>query len=193
MSTHSADRERPEWPPHPDRLFMALAAAHYETDGDDGEWEALLWLERQGTPSMWASDATQRETMTTYVPVNDPPARSVAEGRRPSAQQVRAGLQLLPENRSRQPRQFPVAIPYDPKVYLVWSEAPSPEISGRVGNPMQQGGAGRAFGVAGPGLGRGRSSRTQPGSRRRGGGSTSAAGVRPRQAGPPDGPIPTRA
>ena len=128
MSTHSADRERPEWPPHPDRLFMALAAAHYETDGDDGEWEALLWLERQGTPSMWASDATQRETMTTYVPVNDPPALSHRPGRRPSAQQVRAGLQLLPENRSRQPRQFPVAIPYDPRVYLVWAEAPSPEI-----------------------------------------------------------------
>ena len=128
MSTNSADRERPEWPPHPDRVFMALAAAHYETDGDDGEWEALLWLEQHGAPNMWASDATQRDTMTTYVPVNDSPTLSRRPGRRPSAQQVRAGLQLLPENRSRQPRQFPAAIPHDPRVYLVWPEVPSPEV-----------------------------------------------------------------
>ena len=71
MATHSADRERPEWPPHPDRVFMALAAAHYETDGSDNEREALSWLEGQGPPNVWASDATYRETLTTYVPVND--------------------------------------------------------------------------------------------------------------------------
>ncbi len=128
LATNSADRESPEWPPHPDRVFMALAAAHYETDGDNGEWEALLWLERQGAPSMWASDATQRETMTTYVPVNDSPALSRRTGRRLSPQQVRVGLQLLPENRPRQPRQFPVAIPLDPRVYLVWPDSPSPEV-----------------------------------------------------------------
>ena len=128
MATNSADRERPEWPPHPDRVFMALAAAYYETDGDDSEWEALIWLERQGAPNMWASDATQRETMTTYVPVNDSAPLSRRPGRQLSAQQVRAGLQLLPENRSRQPRQFPVVIPHDPKVYLVWQETPSAEV-----------------------------------------------------------------
>ncbi len=128
MSTHSADRERPEWPPHPDRVFMALAAAHYETDGADSEREALLWLESQGAPNMWASDAAHRETMTTYVPVNDTSALGRRPGKRPSAQQVNAGLQLLPENRSRQPRQFPVAIPRDPTVYLVWPDDPSTEV-----------------------------------------------------------------
>ena len=128
MASNSADRERPEWPPHPDRVFMALAAAYYETDGDDNEWEALLWLEWQEAPNMWASDATHRETMTTYVPVNDPASLSRRPGRQLSAQQVRAGLQLLPENRSRQPRQFPVVIPHDPKVYLVWQETPSAEV-----------------------------------------------------------------
>ena len=30
MATHPADRLRPEWPPHPDRVFMALTAAHFE-------------------------------------------------------------------------------------------------------------------------------------------------------------------
>ena len=139
MSTHSADRERPEWPPHPDRVFMALAAAHYETDGADSEREALLWLESQGSPNMWASDAAHRETMTTYVPVNDTSALGRRPGRRPSAQQVNAGLQLLPENRSRQPRQFPVAIPRDPRVYLVWPDDPSPEVRAGLESLSQKG------------------------------------------------------
>ena len=54
MATHPADRERSEWPPHPDRVFMALAASHFETDGGDGERAALRWLEEQGAPGMWA-------------------------------------------------------------------------------------------------------------------------------------------
>ena len=121
MASNSADRERPEWPPHPDRVFMALTAAYYEVGGDEIEWEALLWLERQEAPDMSAGDSTNRETMTTYVPVNDSAPLSRRAGGRPSAQQAHAGLQLLPENRSRQPRQFPVAIPHDPRVYLVWT------------------------------------------------------------------------
>ena len=128
MATDSADRNRPEWPPHPDRIFMALAAAHFETDGDDTEREALHWLERQGAPNMWASEATHRTTMTTYVPVNDSAPLSRRAGGTPSTQQVQAGLQLLPENRLRQARQFPVAIPGDPNVYLVWPADPSPEV-----------------------------------------------------------------
>lgn len=42
LATDPADRQRPEWPPHPDRVFMALAAAHFETDGGDAEREALV-------------------------------------------------------------------------------------------------------------------------------------------------------
>ena len=34
MATHPTNREVAEWPPHPDRVFMALAAAHFETDGN---------------------------------------------------------------------------------------------------------------------------------------------------------------
>ncbi len=128
MATNSADRERPEWPPHPDRVFMALAAAYHETAGGDGELEALLWLEQLGAPSMWAAEANERNVMTTYVPVNDSTTPRVRPGRTPSPQQVNAGLQLLPENRSRQPRQFPVVIPHDPTVYLVWPDTPSSEV-----------------------------------------------------------------
>ncbi|MYE40089.1 MAG: type I-U CRISPR-associated protein Cas5/Cas6 [Chloroflexi bacterium] len=128
MATHSADRERPEWPPHPDRVFMALAAAYYETDGSDDERRALQWLELQPAPSMRAGDASERNTLTTYVPVNDSTAPRLRLGRTPSRQQVNAGLQLLPENRSRQPRQFPASIPADPTVYLIWTGDPSPEV-----------------------------------------------------------------
>ena len=148
MATDSADRNRPEWPPHPDRIFMALADAHFATDGDDSELEALLWLERQGAPNVYASEATQRHTMTTFVPVNDEstwqnPDRPRSRPRKiPSiadldkfsnfnekVEKLKAsGLAVLPEYRPRHPRQFPVAIPRDPTVYLIWPADPSPEV-----------------------------------------------------------------
>ena len=39
-----------EWPPHPGRVFMAMAAAHFQNGAseEDGasqeEWKALKWL-----------------------------------------------------------------------------------------------------------------------------------------------------
>ena len=47
----------PEWPPHPARLFCALAAS---CDGDDDPaWAALRWLEGQPPPTVWADPAGQ--------------------------------------------------------------------------------------------------------------------------------------
>ena len=46
MATDPADRTRPEWPPHPDRVFMAMAAAYFEGGNAGDEREALEWLER---------------------------------------------------------------------------------------------------------------------------------------------------
>ena len=124
MATHSANRERAEWPPHPDRVFMALAAAHFETDGGDGEREALRWLEGQGSLSMWADDAQHRTVTTAYVPVNDD-SSPVDKRKRP----WRTWPEIsLPVGRRRQDRTFPVAIPHDPTVYLVWPEDPPPEV-----------------------------------------------------------------
>ena len=101
-----ARKERAEWPPHPDRVFMALAAAWFETGEDPDEGKALRWLETLPPPAIAASDATARTAVVSYVPVND----------------TNAGLAVLPEYRSRQPRGFPVAIPHDPTVYLIWPE-----------------------------------------------------------------------
>src|ERR1035438_1141266 len=44
-----------EWPPHPGRVFMAMAAVHFETRGDDSERAALEWLEREPVPAICAS------------------------------------------------------------------------------------------------------------------------------------------
>jgi CRISPR-associated protein Csb2 len=110
MATHPADRERPEWPPHPDRVFMALAAAYFETEGDDGERDALEWLEKQPPPTLWATPEHRRTTVTTFVPVNDQRPHTMDTGG------------SLPIGRVRQPRGFPVAIPYEPLVFLSWKD-----------------------------------------------------------------------
>ena len=129
MATDPADRSRPEWPPHPDRVFMALASAHFETDGEISERAALNWLEGQGAPGLLASGHTERFSTTAFVPVNDTSMPRLRSGRAPTASQVSEGIRLLPERRSRQPRQFPVAIPHDPTVYLIWdADPPSDEV-----------------------------------------------------------------
>ena len=117
-----ARKEQAEWPPHPDRVFMALAAAWFETGEDAEEEEALRWLEALPPPAIAASGYATRTVAVSYVPVNDS-----SVGRRvPQSGELRklrdAGLNVLPEHRARQARGFPVAIPHDPEVYLVWQE-----------------------------------------------------------------------
>lgn len=125
MATHPADRERPEWPPHPDRVFMALASAHLETEGGTTEREALEWLEQQPPPTLAVSGFNARSCPISYVPVNDITIPKLGK-KAPSPAQVKAGLGVLPEFRPRQPRQFPVAIPDNPVVYVIWPEAHPP-------------------------------------------------------------------
>ena len=101
---------------------MALAAAWFETGEDPAEGEALRWFEALPPPAIAASDADSRTTVVSYVPVND-----ASLGRKvPTSGDLNklkdAGLAQLPEHRSRQPRGFPVAIPHDPTVHLIWSE-----------------------------------------------------------------------
>jgi CRISPR-associated protein Csb2 len=89
-----------EWPPHPGRVFMALAAAHFQTGADPGEREALLWLQslkkdgEPAAPCIVAPDAMQRGVVSHYVPVNDKAGPSTAM------------LQSAPLTRERQPRTF---------------------------------------------------------------------------------------
>lgn len=117
-----ARKEQAEWPPHPDRVFMALAAAWFETGEDPEEGEALRWLETLSPPGIAASGSTTRRSVVSYVPVNDTRVSRKAPRSSELTKLRDAGLAMLPEHRSRQPRGFPVAIPYNPNVYLVWPQ-----------------------------------------------------------------------
>ena len=125
MATHPADRQRPEWPPHPDRVFQALAAAHFETDGGPDEYEALRSLAGMPAPAVSASAHHDRSAVTAFVPVNGDKADQVSK----------EGSPLFPHawsiRRSRQPRNFPVAIPERDVVYLIWPDAELPAAAQR--------------------------------------------------------------
>lgn len=116
MGKRPDSHERPEWPPHPDRLFMALAAAHFETGGDPAQRRALEWLETLGPPALSASSHSERTTVTSYVPVNDR-ADPIKQNK------PLAAMRALSIGRDRQARQFPVAIPDDPVVHFIWPDA----------------------------------------------------------------------
>lgn len=101
-------RQMAEWPPHPGRVFMALAAAYFESGGGSVERAALEWLEAAGAPGLYASGAHERSTVRAYVPVND----------------GHGGI----EKRPRQDRAFPRVRPHEDCVYLVWEAEPAPEV-----------------------------------------------------------------
>ena len=70
-----AEKKRAEWPPHPSRVFMAMAAAWFETGEDPAEGDALRWLEAEPPPDIACTDAAMRLSANrptiSYVPVND--------------------------------------------------------------------------------------------------------------------------
>jgi CRISPR-associated protein Csb2 len=110
VATNVATPREPEWPPHPGRIFMAMAATYFETRGDEQERDALEWLEQAGAPALKASHHQPRSFFETYVPVND----KLDPG---------SGASL----RARQPRCFPTARPERDCVYLIWnSDVPQP-------------------------------------------------------------------
>jgi CRISPR-associated protein Csb2 len=120
MASDVSDRLAAEWPPHPDRVFMALVAAHHEGNASPDERVALEWLERQGPPAVRADlSVGRRANVTSFVPVNDVSTPRIGK-RDLTPKMIRSGVEVLPESRPRQPRQFPVAIPADPEVHLIW-------------------------------------------------------------------------
>ena len=123
VATDATNRDEAEWPPHPARAFMAMAAAHFETGGGPGEREALQWLEAQEAPALMVPRHSERAPVEVYVPPNDYtlPTGNV-DAMKPRA--VRAALNILPEaRRNRQPRRFPTVYVGDEPVYCIWREA----------------------------------------------------------------------
>jgi len=115
VATDPSSRERAEWPPHPGRVFMALAAAWFETGEDADEGEALRWLETLGDPELHIPSIEQvaeRSSVTVYVPVNDKVGPSAAT------------LQAVPAmTRSKQPRTFPRVYVGNAYCFMHWPEA----------------------------------------------------------------------
>jgi len=115
-ASDASDRSRVEWPPHPGRVFMALAAAHFESGADSKERAALDWLEFQPPPALTAGPADERSLVTHYVPVND--ASGPAKATLQSAERL---------TRTRQPRVFPQAWLAQDTAYLVWQSSATQE------------------------------------------------------------------
>lgn len=114
-----ADRTRVEWPPHPARIFMAMAAAHFQTGDAPEELEALLWLEEQSAPLITAGEALQRDPVTSFVPVNDDNEgfKKKADGKVSMRTEFATGVGI---RRNRQDRTFAKAWLEDDTVYLHW-------------------------------------------------------------------------
>lgn len=72
VATSYNNRNRAEWPPHPARILSALVATWADSDEpDDKERAAIDWLAEQPPPAVVASDASHRQVVPHFVPVND--------------------------------------------------------------------------------------------------------------------------
>lgn len=118
--TRWGSREEPEWPPHPDRVFMALVAGWGESGEDPNQRAALEWLEKQPPPAISAAiEKSLRTPVTSYVPINDDGSPIGKKG-------PFGPMGSMPIGRNRQPRQFPAVVPETPTFFLRWeSDIPS--------------------------------------------------------------------
>lgn len=126
-------REQLEYPPHPDRLFMALVATAGKTRTYDAEKDAyvqklahplyrkaLEWLEALDPPRIYAPhEPLDVLLLGTYVPVN-------------YSHRATGGKLVLPPYemgaRHRVPRVRPLGI-IDRPIFYAWTAAPPPEIA----------------------------------------------------------------
>ena len=66
------NRAEAEWPPHPDRVFMAMVAAWGETCESAVLRATLEWLEDLPAPKLAVpAVCSKRQPFTSFVPVND--------------------------------------------------------------------------------------------------------------------------
>lgn len=126
VATDPSDRTRAEWPPHPARVFMALAAAWFETVEEPDEGAALRWLEGLGEPELHLppyDHEFERSPVTVFVPVNDKAdAHHQPDKKKPATLFQKLGDVAI--GRNRQARTFPcVWVGFDP-CFLHWPDAP---------------------------------------------------------------------
>ena len=114
------NRTEVEWPPHPDRVFMAMVAAWGETGEDANRRAALEWLEALPSPALAVSlDASVRTKCTSFVPVNDDSSPMSKKG-------SYGAMGSIPIGRNRQPRSYPTVVPASPILHLIWDDVEVP-------------------------------------------------------------------
>lgn len=124
------ERGRAEWPPHPDRLFMALVATMHEASFAPCKVlafeETLQWLERQAPPEI-AVDlrVASRDSPVHYVPTNDDRIALRGSATGASRSTVETQVRVLPTLRGCKPRRFAAISPGDPRVHYIWHASPS--------------------------------------------------------------------
>lgn len=113
VATCFNERDAPEWPPHPARLFSALVAtAHEHEDITTSARAALRWLEQQGAPEIEATEAEQRAAVATYVPGNYSGVVSgweAAEGKLDGAREALANAEAAGDSKALKAAQKTVA------------------------------------------------------------------------------------
>lgn len=138
IASNVSERQEPEWPPHPDRVFQALVATWGEQGSRPDEKAALEWLLSLGHPSIAApllhaprvkdgnDDKDGREETpsvelavrgairTTFVPVNDIAWKKESDG------------SIV---RPRKERYFPGILLGDTPCALLWPEANDDEVA----------------------------------------------------------------
>ena len=144
-AAHSPASDTPDWPPQPDRVFSGLVSAWAARGEQRIERQALEWLEAQHVPAIHADGHTARTAPDVFVPPNDfqipkgdlnkqkwyrdyllrgqwPPENG---GQR---QRWRQSISTVPDSRLRYERRFPVAVPEDPVMAMVWGADPAPNV-----------------------------------------------------------------
>ena len=97
VATSHSDRRRPEWPPHPARLFSALVATWADSDNpSQAERDALEWLEDLDAPGIVdETEPVPRKVVSHFVPVNDVAVVSRSWQQRLAQNKVYPTLELL--------------------------------------------------------------------------------------------------
>lgn len=118
VATDPTDRQKAEWPPHPDRVFQALVAAWGETGKNREQQTALEWICALPPPALAVPAEVQPcAAPTVFVPVND------TEGSSRGEYTEKGHMGLLPERRARKERCFPATFIGAGICVLIWSEA----------------------------------------------------------------------
>lgn len=121
VATEPNDRQKAEWPPHPDRVFQALVAAWGETGQKTEQKSALEWLCAQTAPKITAlENAIPCAIPKVFVPVNDSNAQTWKNAKKQVFAQPMRELNI---GRDRQPRYFPATFVGDSICALVWPDA----------------------------------------------------------------------